>query len=253
MDGLAVAVAAAAGAGMGWAAGPLADRIGLARYGPGRPDHDPDDQALAPLDAPTSRAHQVGLAVLGAATMAALAARLPAGEVVALFGVLLLAYLVAMVVDLQYLRLPNTFTYPAALVAVGGGLLLSARLDVSTIGIWVGAIFYPAVLLLLRVGYQLVRGREGMGLGDVKLSVSLGASAGWLGGALASADGASLAARSPGLAALSVVIYAMLAGNLLGAVVGAAALRRVDREIPFGPALVAGWVLVVLVADAIVP
>jgi leader peptidase (prepilin peptidase)/N-methyltransferase len=250
MDALAVLVAAAAGAAGGAAAGPLADRIGLARYGPGTDGHDPDDLALAPLDTPTTRPQQVGLVVVGALAAAGLAAQLPRGEIVAVFVVLLLAYLTAMVVDLQYLRLPNTFTYPAAALAVGGCLLLSARLDVTNIGIWVGGLFYPGVLLLLRVLYQLVRGREGMGLGDIKLAVSLGATTGWLGAALAEADALEL--RPAWLAALAVVIYALLAGNFLGAVVGGAALRRVDREVPFGPALVAGWLLVVLLADGIV-
>lgn len=252
MDGLAVAVAALAGAAVGSAAGPLADRIGLARYGPGTEGHDPDDEALAPLSVPTTGAQRIGLVLLGAAATAALAWQLPRGDVLALFAVLLAAHLTAMVVDLQWLRLPNVFTYPAAAVAVAGALALSARYDVTTAGIWVGGLFYPGVLLVLRVAYQLVRGREGMGLGDIKLAVSLGASAGWLGGALAEAPTGELAAPSPVLAALSVTIYAVLAGNILGAVVGAAAVRRVDREVPFGPALVAGWLLVVLVADGIV-
>jgi len=250
MDGLAVLVAAVAGAVGGAVAGPVADRIGLARYGPDTDGHDPDDFALAPLGVPSSGPLRAGLVLVGALAAAGLAAQLPRGEVVAVFVVLLVAYLTAMVVDLQYLRLPNTFTYPAAVVAVGGCLALSARFDVTTVGIWVGGLFYPGVLLVLRFGYQLLRGREGMGLGDIKLAVSLGATTGWLGGALAEADPLQL--RPPWLGALAVVIYALLAGNFLGAVVGGAALRRVDREVPFGPALVAGWLLVVLVADGIV-
>jgi prepilin signal peptidase PulO-like enzyme (type II secretory pathway) len=47
------------------------------------------------------------------------------------------------------------------------------------------------------------------------------------------------------------VIYAALLGNLLGAVVGILATRRIDREFPFGPALVGGWVVVVLLAQTI--
>ena len=105
---------------------------------------------------------------------------------------------------------------------------------------------------LIQIAYQLLRGREGMGLGDIKLAVSLGASAGWLGGVLAEGPSADLVAPSPVLAALSVTIYAVLAGNVLGAAVGGLLTRRVDREIPFGPALVAGWLVVVLLADRIV-
>ena len=246
-------VAAAAGAVGGLVAGPVADRVGAALYGPGTPGHDPDDLELAPLSTPTTTPQRVALAVLGAGVLGGFAARLSDGEVVLLFGALLLAYLAAMVVDLQYLRLPNRFTYPCAALAAAGGIALSAHLDVPTVGIWVGALAYGGLLLVTRVGYQLVRGREGMGLGDIKLSVSLGASMGWLGAALAhEPDPTVLVVTPPALGALQLVIYGSLLGNLLGAVVGGLATRRVDREFPFGPALVAGWILMVLLADSVV-
>ena len=242
MDGLAVLVAAAVGAVGGALAGPVADRVGQALYGPGTEGHDPEDLALAPLATPTRTASRLVLGLVGAAALAGFADRLPDGKVVALFGALLFAYLAAMVVDLQYLRLPNRFTYPCAGLAVAGGIALSAHFDLPTVGIWVGALGYAGLLMITRVSYQLVRGREGMGLGDVKLALSLGASAGWLGAALND---------PPALGALRLVIYAALLGNLLGAVVGGLATRRVDREFPFGPALVGGWVVVVLFAESI--
>lgn len=252
MGGLAVIIAAVAGAGGGWAAGLLADRIGTAQYGEGTPGHDPDDQALAPLTAPTSSRQRLVLVAIGAASMVAFATQYRVGLVVAYFGVLLFAFVAAMVVDLQYLRLPNTFTYPAALVAVAGALGLSAKYDLPSGPGWVGALTYAGFLLLVRVAYQLVRGREGMGMGDIKLSLSLGASVGWLGGALAQPNADLLGSQPPSLAAVSLVIYAALLGNVLGAVGGGLALRRVDREFPFGPALVAGWVVVVVFADRVV-
>jgi leader peptidase (prepilin peptidase)/N-methyltransferase len=247
-----VLVAATVGAVGGALAGPVADRVGRALYGPGTDGHDPDDLALAPLATPTRGGSRVVLALVGAAVLAGFAGRLPDGKVLLLFGALLLAYLAAMVVDLQYLRLPNRFTYPCAGLAVAGGIALSAHHDVPTVGIWVGALGYAGLLLVTRVGYQLLRGREGMGLGDIKLALSLGASTGWLGAALAHRpDPSVLVATPPALGALRLVIYAALLGNLLGAVVGGLATRRVDREFPFGPALVGGWVVVVLFAESI--
>lgn len=252
MDGAGVLVAAAIGVIGGGLAGPVADRVGRSLYGPGTPGHDPEDLELAPLPAPTSTAHRVVLAVLGGALLGGFADRLTSGKVVLLLGALLLAYLAAMVVDLQYLRLPNRFTYPSAALAVAGGIALSAHFDVPTVGIWVGALGYAGLLLVVRVAYQLVRGREGMGLGDIKLALSLGASLGWLGGALVyNPDPTALVVTPPALGALRLVIYAALLGNLLGAVVGGLATRRVDREFPFGPALVGGWVVVVLLAQSI--
>ena len=82
-----------------------------------------------------------------------------------------------------------------------------------------------------------------MGLGDVKLALSLGAPAGWLGGTFV--DPAAIGGTQ-------LVIYAALLGNLLGALGGLVLLRRFDREFPFGPALVAGWVVVVALAETLV-
>jgi prepilin signal peptidase PulO-like enzyme (type II secretory pathway) len=48
------------------------------------------------------------------------------------------------------------------------------------------------------------------------------------------------------------VVFAALLGNLLGAVGGLLLLRKFDREFPFGPALVAGWTVVVAAADNLV-
>ena len=243
MDTVAVIAAAALGAVGGALSGRLADAVGIPRYGDGAPGHDPEDAALAPLEAPTTGAQRAVLAVLGALGLGALAAGIGDGEVLVLFGALFLAFLAAMTVDLQYLRLPNLFTWPAAAVAFAGAAALSARLDVPFTGAWVGALAYAGFLFATRVGYQLLRGREGMGLGDVKLAVSLGASAGWLGGVLV--DPASIGA-------LRLVIFAALLGNLLGAVGGLLLLRKFDREFPFGPALVAGWTVVVAAADNLV-
>lgn len=233
-----VLVAALVGAVGGYLAARLADVVGVARYGPDSKHHDPEDAALAPLDAPTTGPQRVGCVAVGATGLVALAAGLPDDTpTLVLFGGLFLAWLAAMVVDLQFLRLPNLFTYPTAVVALVGVAVIDGP---PFGGAVVGAVAYAGFLLVARVGYQLLRGREGMGLGDIKLALSLGATAGWLGSAY----------TDPGTAgALQLVIYAALAGNLLGAGSGIVALRRVDRELPFGPALVLGWLVVVALAD----
>jgi leader peptidase (prepilin peptidase)/N-methyltransferase len=242
LDAVAVAVAAALGAAGGELSGRLADAIGAPRYGPGTDGYDPEDAALAPLHPPTTAGQRAVLAVLGASGLAAVALGIDRGDVVAYVGVLLVGYLAAMTVDLQYLRLPNVFTYPAAAFAVAGAWVLSERLDLPFTGAWVGLLVYAGFLWVARVGYLVVRGREGMGLGDVKLALSLGASAGWLGGAIV--DPAAVGG-------FQLVIYAALLGNLLGAIGGLVLLRRFDREFPFGPALVAGWVVVVALTETL--
>jgi leader peptidase (prepilin peptidase)/N-methyltransferase len=242
VDAVAVVVAAALGAAGGELSGRLADAVAGPRYGPGTDGYDPDDAALAPLHPPTTTSQRVVLAVLGALGAAALAASTDSGEVAVYLGVLFVGYLAAMTVDLQYLRLPNVFTFTAAVVAVAGAWVISERLDVPFTGAWLGLLVYGGFLWVARVGYLLLRGREGMGLGDVKLALSLGASAGWVGGTWVD---------PAGVGAAQLVIFAALLGNLLGAVGGLVLLRRFDREFPFGPALVAGWVVVVASAETL--
>lgn len=236
MDGSLVALAALSGLAMGALSGPVADRIGVSRYGPDTPGYDPDDAALAPLDPPTTARQRAVLALVGAAAMAAMAADEHPGWRLAYFGVLLAVYLPAMVVDLQYLRLPNVFTLPAAVLAGAGAVALSAHEGKSTMGAWVGAAAFAGFLWIARTAFLLVRGREGMGLGDVKLAISLGASLGWLGGQEFEPSWAG---------ALRLVVYAALLGNVVGAMSGLLAHRAVEREFPFGPSLVFGWVAVV--------
>jgi leader peptidase (prepilin peptidase)/N-methyltransferase len=229
------AAAALSGLAMGGLSGVVADRVAAPRYGVGAEGHDPDDAALAPLEPPTTRGQRAVLALVGAGAMLALAAAFEDGWRLAYFGSLLFVYLAAMTVDLQYLRLPNVFTYPAAVLAVVGALALAAHEDVPASGMWVGMVAYAGFLWVARAAYLVSRGREGMGLGDVKLALSLGASVGWLGSV----------GFDPGWAgALRLVVYAALLGNLVGAVVGLVVLRTVDREFPFGPSLVFGWLIV---------
>jgi leader peptidase (prepilin peptidase)/N-methyltransferase len=236
LDASLAAAAVLSGLALGWLSGPLADRIAAPRYGVDAEDHDPDDAALAPLEPPTTARQRVALAVVGGAGMLGLAQALEDGWRLAYFGALLFVYLAAMTVDLQYLRLPNAFTFPAAVLAAGGALALAAHEGVPSSGIWVGMVAYAGFLWFARLVYLLGRGREGMGLGDVKLALSLGASVGWLGSV----------GFDPGwVGALRLVVYAALLGNLLGAVAGLLVLRAVDREFPFGPSLVVGWLVVV--------
>jgi leader peptidase (prepilin peptidase)/N-methyltransferase len=241
VDAVGVAVAAALGAIAGWFAGPVADIVAGPRYGPDAEAHDPEDHALAPLEAPTTTRARVVLAGVGAAAGGLLAGPFPDVEVVLLLGVLGFAYLVAMTVDLQYLRLPNICTYPAAVVALVGTLALSERLDLPWSPAVVGAVAYAAFLLLARAAFALVRRVEGMGLGDVKLSVSLGATLGWVGGMFDDVN--------PVLGGIRLVILSALLANVLGAVIGLVLVRRLDRAFPFGPYLVAGWVVILALSE----
>jgi len=137
--------------------------------------------------------------------------------------------------DLRVFRLPDPLT--GALAVLGVGLMLAGdgsgwpdwpdRLVTSGLGAAAGG---GGSFLALRLGYRFMAGREGMGLGDVKLTAGIGAGL--------------------GVAALPVV--ALLAGVSALVVAGLRAwrrgrgLRRTGR-VPFGAflalAAAAVWLL----------
>jgi leader peptidase (prepilin peptidase)/N-methyltransferase len=135
-------------------------------------------------------------------------------------------------IDLDTKRLPNALTLPSYPI-VAGLLLLPAILDAS----WpaygrslLGAAFLFAFYLGLALIYP-----AGMGMGDVKLSGLLGLALAWLGWS-------------------ELVVGAFLA-FLLGGVVGLGLMlvRRAGRRsaIPFGPFMLAGALLGILLGDPI--
>jgi leader peptidase (prepilin peptidase)/N-methyltransferase len=90
-----------------------------------------------------------------------------AGFAGALFGWMLLALLV---LDVEHFWLPDALTFPM----IGLGLLLGP-------GDWQGRLLGMAAgggaFLALKLAYRALRGRDGLGMGDVKLMAALGA---WL-------------------------------------------------------------------------
>ncbi|MFB9148700.1 prepilin peptidase [Roseovarius ramblicola] len=121
--------------------------------------------------------------------------------------------------DLTAMRLPDPLN--AALLATGLGLGMSGPgTGAALIGAGAGA----GAFLTIRLAYQALRGREGLGMGDVKLMAGIGAGLGW--------QALPLVALIASLCALGVTL----------------ALRhgRVERdaEIPFGAYLCAAAALV---------
>ncbi len=141
------------------------------------------------------------------------------GAAALVLGALLLALAL---IDLEHFLLPDVLTLPG--IAVGllfslvGGLV--RPLD-AAIGAVLGAALPWAVIVL----YRLVRGAEGMGLGDVKLLAMIGAFLGWQG-------------------ALLTLCVGACAGALVGIALVLAGRGRADTELPFGTFLSAAALLV---------
>ncbi|NED11117.1 A24 family peptidase [Streptomyces sp. SID9124] len=124
-------------------------------------------------------------------------------------------------IDHRVHRLPDILTLPAA--GAAAVLLGLAALLPEHAGSWLSALLGGLVLGGFYFLLFLIN-PDGMGLGDVKLALSLGTVLGWYGWAVVFAGG--------------------FAGFLFGAVYGLAlvVLRRAGRRtgIPFGPFMIAG-------------
>ncbi len=124
--------------------------------------------------------------------------------------------------DVGERRLPNRLVLPGALVALA-----------STLGEWLVSGQPPIVAAFSGLGYLLfllaLAVTGGMGMGDVKLGAVLGLSA--------------------GLAGVSVAVLSPVLAFVAGGIAGVIALRNRERSIPFGPFMLGGfWVALVLCA-----
>ncbi|MFI6354816.1 prepilin peptidase [Streptomyces sp. NPDC050743] len=170
-------------------------------------------------DAPTAAALPASLVT--ALTCAALAAATGTRPELAVWLLLAPVGVLLAVVDFRVQRLPDPLTLPLAASALA--LLGLAALLPEHAGHWLTALY--GALALGAGYYALYRiNPAGMGFGDVKLAVGMGAVLGWYG--------------------WSTVLLGAFAGFLLGALYGAAfvVVRRAGRKttIPFGPFLLAG-------------
>ncbi|MCB2053668.1 MAG: prepilin peptidase [Geminicoccaceae bacterium] len=169
---------------------------------------------------------RVELTAGGVGLLAAILLPSAAGWCAALVGWTLLAMVL---VDLDHLVLPDALTLP--LLAAGLAVAVLGTLDAA----WPGPGPAPAAagvvlggggLWAVRTLYRRWRGREGLGLGDVKLFAAAG---GWC-----------------GAEALPWVLLAAASGGLLFAFAHGLDWRS-TRPLPFGPALAAAFWVVMLI------
>jgi leader peptidase (prepilin peptidase)/N-methyltransferase len=136
------------------------------------------------------------------------------------------------VIDLDTKRLPNAITYPTAVIV--GVWLIGASLVVGESGqalrTLLGGLALAGFFLLLNLFYP-----RGMGMGDVKLALPLGFALGYVSWA-------------------TVLVGGFLA-FFLGAVVGVALMSagKAGRRsaLPFGPFMLVGALLALVVGDAV--
>jgi leader peptidase (prepilin peptidase) / N-methyltransferase len=130
-------------------------------------------------------------------------------------------------IDWDTTVLPDALTLPllwGGLVAAAFGWLPGLTLAQSLAGAAAGYLSLWSVYWL----FKLTTGKEGMGFGDFKLLAALGAWLGWQ-------------------AILPIVLMASVIGAVVGLVMKATGSLREGRFVPFGPFLIGGGFVVMLV------
>lgn len=145
------------------------------------------------------------------------------------------------VIDQRTKRIPDVLSLGALALtsATVSMLAISSETPVDARGALLGATILAGVM----GGLHTVR-PDGLGMGDVKLALTLGLLLGWT--------------RSDALAVLLMVAWTLMAASLIGLATVAQEVRR-SRDpvrtvaIPFGPALCLGSTMVVLVGPPLLP
>jgi leader peptidase (prepilin peptidase) / N-methyltransferase len=132
-------------------------------------------------------------------------------------------------IDLEFKLIPNVIVLPAAVI----GLAAMIALEPARWYEWLGASLGSAAFLFVVAAiYERIRGVSGLGMGDVKLALCMGAFLGWS------------------------VIPALFIGFVLGAVVGIVIMARhkgdMKTAIPFGPFLAVGGVIGLFLGPTII-
>jgi leader peptidase (prepilin peptidase)/N-methyltransferase len=131
-------------------------------------------------------------------------------------------------IDLDTYMIPDVLSIPG-IIAGFAFSFLAVRLSWldSLIGVLLGGGFF----FLIAIGYQVLRHKDGLGGGDIKLLAMIGAFLGW-----------------PG------VVFTVLASSLIGSAVGVVVMWRsrkgLGTMLPFGPFLALGALLYLFWGDA---
>ncbi|WP_045215742.1 prepilin peptidase [Desulfonatronovibrio magnus] len=137
--------------------------------------------------------------------------------------------IVASFIDLEIFILPDIITLPGALLALAASFFLPIPWQDALLGALLGSGFF----LLLQRAYRIIKKIEGLGSGDIKLMLMLGALTGWQG--------------------LPILIFTAAASGLAASLYF---LKKSDSgsmqtPVPFGPFLAMGAVIYILWGEAI--
>jgi len=132
-------------------------------------------------------------------------------------------------IDLDHRIIPDSLSLGGMPAGLAASFLTGLGPVQSLVGIALGS----GLLLAVALGYRAVTGREGMGLGDVKLLGAVGAFLGWQ-------------------AVLFTVFVSSLVGAAVGVAWGIAKGGGLRLEVPYGPFLALGAALYVYAGPQLV-
>ena len=145
-----------------------------------------------------------------------------------IFAIVVPALVIITVIDIEHQIIPDVITLPGIVFGLAAGSYLNGWLD-SVIGLALGG----GMFWLLAEGYFRIRGKMGMGGGDIKYIAAAGALMGWA-------------------QVLFIIFVGALAGGIFGGIgMGVKKLDFLSR-IPFGPFLALATLISIFFGDLIV-
>jgi leader peptidase (prepilin peptidase)/N-methyltransferase len=133
-------------------------------------------------------------------------------------------------IDLEIFILPDIYTLPGSVAALAATVLFLGLPWSSSL---IGALAGGGTFLILQQGYKWLKGRDGLGAGDIKLMFLLGALLGW--------QALPLVVFMAAVSALTVSLVYLRQANAKG----------LQTAIPFGPFLSLGGMLYILTGPQI--
>ena len=133
-------------------------------------------------------------------------------------------------IDLEHQLIPDVISIPGIIA----GFVLSLFFNhVTWIDSLAGIITGGGILLIVAVVFEVLRKKEGMGGGDVKLLAMIGAWLGW-----------------------KAIPFVIIASSLTGSIAGIAAMalsgKGLQTKIPFGPFLALGAILYIFFGKVLI-
>jgi prepilin signal peptidase PulO-like enzyme (type II secretory pathway) len=141
-------------------------------------------------------------------------------------ALLILALIYLAYIDWRTFRLPNTITLPMIFLGIAFNVISDTRFTNPSSAL-LGACLGFGLLWILNSGYRLLKGRNGIGMGDAKLLAALGAWLGWS-------------------ALPSILLIASLIGLMGGIIWLKWRNLQLQQAFPFGPFIVIAGIIELL-------